>query len=150
MTQLRGIFSGRIVNWQEVGGNDQPILVVSSPEGSGMRDAVRGEILKGDSFTPREIVAAIVADADRLVAQFPLAITATSRSMVDAGGAKIIQVDGVTPDQASISARRYPMAKPLTLVTLRAPQGNVARFISFVLEEEGQQIMSRKFLRVKN
>jgi ABC-type phosphate transport system substrate-binding protein len=115
-----------------------------------MRDAVRREILKGDSFTRREIVAAIVADADRLVAQFPLAITATSRSMVDAGGAKIIQVDGVTPDQASISARRYPLAKPLTLVTQRAPQGDVARFISFALEEEGQQIMARKFFRVKD
>jgi phosphate transport system substrate-binding protein len=149
MAQLRDIFAGRIVNWREVGGSDQPILVVTSPEGSGMRSTVKKEILKGEEFTARGIVAALVADADRQVAQFPVAITAISKSMVDAEGVKVIQVDGISPDQTSIAARRYPLVKPLTLVTLQTPRGEAARFIEFVLNPEGQRIMARKFFPVK-
>jgi phosphate transport system substrate-binding protein len=149
LAQLRGIFTGRIANWQEVGGNDQPILVITCVEGSGMRSTVKKEILKGEEFTNREIVAAIVADADRQIAQFPVAITAISKSMVDVPGVKILQVDGVAPDQTNIVAQRYPLIKPLTLVTIKAPRGDVARFIEFVLDPEGQRVMARKFFPAK-
>jgi ABC-type phosphate transport system substrate-binding protein len=66
--QLGGIFSGRIRNWREVGGEDQPILVVSSPPGSGMRVTVQKEILKNEAYTAREIISLLVADDDRQVA----------------------------------------------------------------------------------
>jgi phosphate transport system substrate-binding protein len=39
--QLQGIFSGELTNWQQVGGVDKPIVVVTSPKGSGMRNAVK-------------------------------------------------------------------------------------------------------------
>lgn len=143
--QLRGLFSGRIVNWQEVGGREETVVVVSSPRGSGMRAAVAEEILKGLPFSPREVVAPVVADTDRQVALLPVAIAAVSKCMVDAPGVKTVEVDGITPTLRAVATRRYPLVKPLLLVTVGPPRGDVVRFIDFVLGAAGQELMAREF-----
>ncbi|MBE0598531.1 MAG: phosphate ABC transporter substrate-binding protein [Desulfuromonadales bacterium] len=144
LRQLQEIFSGRLVNWRQVGGEDQPILVITSPKGSGMRQAVQHN-LGLDSFTPQEITAALVADGDRQVAALPLAICALSQSMADSEEVKIIQVDGLFPTRETVAAQSYPLIKPLLLVTRGKPAGAVARFITMALSDQGQDIMAQKF-----
>ena len=117
LEQLQGIFSGELTNWQEVGGLDQPIIVVTSPKGSGMRSAVRKLILQGKDFLGMEIVSAIVSAADQQVSMFPAGITALSQSMLDADHVKMIKVDGVAATPENVTADKYPLVKPLTLVT---------------------------------
>jgi phosphate transport system substrate-binding protein len=68
---LQGIFSGETSNWHEVGGSNGPIVVVTSPQGSGMRSAVKDLILKEKKVFSREIVSAIVAESDQQVSMFP-------------------------------------------------------------------------------
>lgn len=143
--QLRGLFSGRLARWVEVGGRDEPVVVVSAPPGSGMRAAVAGEILRGEPFSRREVVSPLVADADRQVALLPVAIAAVSKSMVDVPGVKAVEVDGVSPTPRSVATRRYPLVKPLLLVTKGPPRGDAARFIDFVLGPAGQEVMAREF-----
>ncbi len=145
LDQLQGIFSGRISNWSEVGGADEPILVVTHPAGSGMRDAVEQEILRGLPLTPLHLVSSVVEDADLQVAMFPLAITAVSRSMVDSAEVKLMRVGGHLPTAETILQRRYPLAKPLLLVTRGVPAGQAGEFVSFVLSDTGQDIMARRF-----
>jgi phosphate transport system substrate-binding protein len=144
--QLQQLFSGQISNWQTVGGPDWPVIVVTCPVGSGMRSAVSNLILKDKEFPPRQIVAAIVADADLQVAMFPAALTALSRSMVDADGVKGIKVNGFAPTLANIKAGKYPLAKPLTLVTKGAPSGALARFIELARGPQGKTVLQRSFV----
>ncbi|MCK4509622.1 MAG: phosphate ABC transporter substrate-binding protein [Desulfuromonadales bacterium] len=146
LDQLQGIFSGAITNWQDVGGKPGPIVVVTCPKGSGMRSAVKKLILKGKAYLPREIVSAIVAESDQQVSMFSVGITALSRSMLDAAHVKAIKVDGVAPTAASISEGRYPLAKPLTLVTKGEPQGDLARFIDLAKSQQGRTILQRSFV----
>ncbi len=143
--QLQGIFSGRIRNWREVGGEDLPILIVSSPQGSGMRATVQKEILKDEAYTTREIISVLVADADRQVAGLPAAIGAISKSMVEDPEIRVICVDGICPDAKTINGMEYPLVKPLLLVTRGKPIGTTARFIAFALGRRGQKILARKF-----
>lgn len=146
--QLRGIFSGHLTNWRQVGGADQPILVITSPQGSGMRQSVQDD-LGLTAYTPKAITAALVADGDRQVAALPAAIAAISRSMVDVAEVKAIQVDGIAPSQETVAAQSYPLIKPLLLVTRGKPAGPVARFLHLALGDRGQEILARKFYRLR-
>lgn len=146
LAQLQEIFSGTITNWQDVGGKDGPIVVVTCPKGSGMRSAVKKLILKDKEYTSREIVSAIVAESDQQVSMFPVGITALSRSMNDADHVKTLTVNGVVPSAASISEGRYPLAKPLTLVTKGEPQGDLARFIALAKSQQGRAILQKSFV----
>lgn len=144
--QLQGIFSGELRNWQEVGGLDQPILVVTSPKGSGMRSAVRKLILQEKDFLSMEIVSAIVAASDQQVSMFPAAITALSQSMLDADHVKTIKVDGVAATPENVTANKYPLVKPLTLVTKGEPQGVLARFFSLAKGPIGKAVLQKSFI----
>ena len=147
--QLQGIFSGAITNWQDVGGVAGPIDVVTSPIGSGMRSAVKSLILKEKDYLTREIVSAIVAESDQQVSMFPVGITVLSRSMLDADHVKAVKVNGAAPDAANIAAGRYPLVKPLVLVTKGEPQGDLARFIALAKGQRGRAILQKSFVPVE-
>ncbi len=146
LNQLQGIFSGEISNWQEVGGPANPIVVVTCPKGSGMRSAVKKLILKKKDYLSREIVSAIVAASDQQVSMFSVGITALSRSMLDAANVKTIKVDGVAPTAANIVDGRYLLAKPLALVTMGEPQGDLARFMDLVNSQQGRAVLQESFV----
>ncbi len=146
MTQLRGIFSGEIRNWREVGGKDEQIVVITSPKGSGMRSAVQELILKERSFTPAEVVSGVVGQADQHVAIFPAAITAVSLSMVDQQQVKLLAVEGVTPALSTVASGRYPLAKPLALATRGQLSGPLEQFIKLATGAQGQGVLAKKFI----
>ncbi|MCM2264219.1 MAG: phosphate ABC transporter substrate-binding protein [Desulfuromonadales bacterium] len=146
LEQLRAIFSGEIRNWKDVGGKDEPIVVVTSPKGSGMRTSVQDLILKEKAFTANEVVSGVVGQADQQVAMFPAAVTAVSLSMVDNARVKTLSVDGVAPTAVNVAAGRYPLAKPLALVTRGQPKGQLQRFVDFATSARGQAIMAKQFV----
>jgi phosphate transport system substrate-binding protein len=139
LEQLRDIFAGGIRNWKAVG-------VVTSPKGSGMRTAIQDLILKEKAFTANEVVSGVVSQADQQVAMFPAAITAVSLSMVDNTRVKTLSVDGIAPTAANVAAGRYPLAKPLALVTRGQPKGQLQRFIDFATGARGQAILAKQFV----
>jgi phosphate transport system substrate-binding protein len=149
MEQLKGIFSGEIVNWKDVGGLDVPIVLVTCPDGSGMRSAVKKLLLQGQEFSDREIVSAIVAEADQQVSMFQVGITALSYSMLDADKVKTVLVNGVSPSEKNIKNGSYPLAKPLALVTKGRPSGDLARFLDLVKSSEGKALLHKSFVSVQ-
>lgn len=142
---LRRLLLGAVVNWNQVGGRDLPILQVAAPQGSGVRDAVETLLLGNQHISPQAIVSLVVADADRNVALLPAAFTVTSKSMVDVGNVKVIEIDGVFPNRENAAAGAYPLIKPLLLVTRGKPEGKLALFIKFAKSPEGQLIIAKKF-----
>lgn len=147
--QLNDIFDGTITNWRQVGGSDTPILVVTSPKGSGMRSAVKDLVLQNKDFLAREVVSAVVSEADQQVSMFPNAITALSRSMLDAKNVKAVRVAGVEPSAVNIVEGKYLLAKPLSLVTLGPPKGDLERFMALVKSPRGRAILMKHFVPVE-
>jgi len=144
--QLQGIFSGELTHWQQVGGADKPIVVVTSPKGSGMRNAVKNLILHEKDYLNREVVSAIVAASDQQVGFFPVGITVVSLSMLDADHVKTVKVDGVAATADNVAAGKYSLTKVLTLVTNGEPQGTLARFIDLVKSPKGKGALQRSFV----
>jgi phosphate transport system substrate-binding protein len=77
---------------------------------------------------------------------FPNGIAALSLSMVDNQQVKSLLVEGVAPTAVNVLAGRYPLAKPLALVTRGQPKGQLERFILFALSPRGQGVLAKNFV----
>lgn len=143
--QLRAIFAGRIRNWKEVGGRDLPILVTAPPPGSGVRAALQQLILGPETLVSSAAISLIVADSDQPAVQWPGAIGALSLSLIDANAVRTLQVDGVAPTAEQIAGGRYPLLKPLLLVTRRQASAAVEQFVTFAVGPDGQRLLSKHF-----
>jgi len=138
--QIRGIFSGTISDWSQVGGPQGPITVISREEGSGTRGAF-DELLMGKAeLTPRALVQDSNGSVKETVAQDPRAIGYISLGIVDAR-VKPVTVDGVTPSVETVLNKEYSLVRPFLFVTAGPPQGHVKEFIDYVLGPEGQKIL---------
>ena len=143
---LRGIMAGNISQWQDCGGADLPIVVVTCPRGSRVRDAVRELLLDGQPLLPRAVVAAIVDQADTHVALFPGGIAILGAGMLDDPRAKALQVDGALPEVAALANGRYPLAKPLFLVTRGTPRDELKVFVDLAAGSVGEEILAKHFV----
>ncbi len=152
--QITDIFSGKITNWQEVGGNDQEILLVSREAGSGTRDAF--EELMNLVKDKKSLIAedrAIFAESTNSVAQ-------NVQDKVEAIGyislgslkpdVKALEVDGVPCTVANVQAGTYKVARPFLMVTKGEPNASVQAFLDYIFSDAGQNVVSdEKFIPVK-
>ncbi|MEZ4662991.1 MAG: phosphate ABC transporter substrate-binding protein [Caldilineaceae bacterium] len=168
LTQLRDIFDGKILNWQEVNGIDGDIQLVSREDGSGARILFEERVMGPEQVSLTAIVMPTSADVVDFVGKNPLAIGYVSRSFVaaqlvdnatdsaqtlvaqsapvqagDAAGAsvRVLALDGELPYVDKLAAQQYQLVYPIFLVSKSAPKGWLARFVDFVLSPGGQDIV---------
>ncbi|MBN1875992.1 MAG: phosphate ABC transporter substrate-binding protein [Anaerolineae bacterium] len=139
--QVRGIFAGTIVNWNEVGGDDQPITVISREEGSGTRGAFEEMVMGEDTaITDKAIFQDSNGKVRTAVASTPNAIAYLSFGYLD-DSVLAIAIDGVEPTEANALNGIYPIVRPLNMITRGEPAGVVKAWIDWILSEEGQAIV---------
>ena len=155
--QLKGIFTGKIRNWKEVGGKDAPI-VPNTEILTGKRATIemfQEMILDGEKYgagfkqidLPRDQIVEIsrqkngIASASRGLL---IAVGAEMRSKV-----KVIKIDGFNPTPVNARSGSYPISRSLYMVTLGEPKGETKTFMDYVLSPDGQAIMKKNFVAVK-
>ncbi|MBJ6801600.1 substrate-binding domain-containing protein [Geomonas propionica] len=115
--QLKGIFSGEIASWKEVGGEDAPILVVVGKLTPGTNSMFFKKFM-GDKPVAKDVIDATTAEDVRLnVASNPSAIGFGPLSLVDES-VKAVQ----TPE----------LARDITLVTKGKPSAKVQKLLDFI------------------
>ncbi len=123
--QLKGIFTGKIVNWKEVDGKDLPILVVWGKLIPGTNTLFTRHILDGSAPTPEVLEATTAADVRQNVAANPEAVGIGPLAVVD----------------ATVKAPKIPeVSRPITLLTQGAPAPHVQKLLDFI-KGEGQQYL---------
>lgn len=143
--QIKGIFSGRITDWSELGGAPGPIHVISREAGSGTRDAFDGLVMEGEDVLPRAIVQDSNGAVRETVAGDPRAIGYVSLGLVD-DRVKAVKVDGVEASVETVRAGEYILVRPFLFVTKGEVPTGVKEFMEFVMGEEGQSILAREGL----
>lgn len=142
-TQLQGIFSGRIKNWSEVGGEDRPIELVNRDEASGTREAFQKMVMKESKFDPAATVLPGTGQVRDVVARAPGAIGYISLGFVvprfSNVPVKAVAVDGVAPSEKTVADGTYPIGRVLHFFTKGKPVGTTKQFIDFVLSEVVQK-----------
>jgi len=141
LDQIRGIFSGSIVNWSEVGGMDAAITVAAREEGSGTRDAFMELVMGKDALILDNAILQSSNGAIRtVVSTTPNAIAFISFGYLDES-TKAISINGAAATEENAASGLYPVVRPLNLLTNGAPQGLVKAFLDYVFSAEGQAMV---------
>ena len=149
--QLNGIYSGKITNWKEVGGEDLAITVVSREDGSGSRDVFEEKLglLDGDGKSLLATDKAIIANSTGAVVENietkKGAIGYVSIGELDNEKIKAVTVDGIAPTQENVLANKYAINRPFIMIS-KDESDTVKAFLEFMLSEEGQKIVVDKGL----
>jgi phosphate transport system substrate-binding protein len=135
--QVKGIFTGGITNWQEVGGADEPILVVVRDQASGTREMFDKEALDGEDATGSAIESNSNGIVRETVAATPNSIGYISIGYVNSS-IKAIAYDGVVPTNDSGKDGSYALSRYLHMYTYGEPSPPAQEFIDYLLSEEFQ------------
>ena len=136
LEQVKDIYTGKITNWKEVGGNDAPIVVVSREDGSGTRDGFQENV----GFESEELTKdAQISDGSGYI----------SFGYVDEN-VNALTIDGVELNAENVKNDSYAIARPFLFVNKEdviTEQGK--NFIDFILSEEGQNVVEEnRFISV--
>ena len=142
-TQLADIFSGRIKNWDEVGGSNRPIDLVNRDESSGTRDAFTKLVMGTSTFDPRAAVLPGTGQVRDVVARAAGAIGYISIGFVKPRftdvAVKALSVDGVAPTEANIASGKYPVGRRLHFFTKGEPTGLTKKYVDYMLSDAVQK-----------
>lgn len=155
--QVRGIFSGEITNFSEVGGPDAAIVVVSREEGSGTRAAFEELVMEYEDENGDDALAPISEDA--LLQQSNGQVLTTVSTTPDSIGflsfgflsdeVNGVPIDGVEPTVANVSSGSYPIFRPLNMLTNGDPGELAKAFLDYILGADGQAIVAEDYIPVQ-
>jgi len=139
LEQVRGLLTGRIASWRDVGGGNEPVHVYIREPNSGTRGFLQEQVLGGDEYAH----GATTVNGTRALAD----AVRRDRDGIGFGGivfgpqVRHCLIDGISPSAAHVRDGSYPIARYLYLYTADQPEGAVKAFIDFVLSPEGQGIV---------
>ncbi|MFE1800816.1 phosphate ABC transporter substrate-binding protein [Streptomyces sp. NPDC059517] len=147
--QVRDLFEGKITNWSELGGPDLDVFVYDKEPGRGTRE-VLDKYIYGDEKAPPPpksgnfaIVGGNLETRNKLEST-PGAVAPLSTSFVEGrDGLAAVTLDGIEASPENIASGKYPMSRPLYLLTDGKPEGSAKKFIDYVLTAKGQKLMTK-------
>jgi len=141
--QIKGVYSGKISNWSQLGGPDLPIkLYVRRGKISGVGYAIRQYIFKDsqmDFKTSHTVNSS--GPLEEACESDPAAIGITGISSARKRNVKILDFDGNAPSFANIKSGTYGLYRPLYLVTGSIQSRKVKDFLKFAKSKEGRSII---------
>lgn len=149
--QIQGIYQGEIRNWKEAGGPDKEIIPYQRPKNSGSQTNMESIVMKGLNMMepPREMVPAGMGDLIERVAGYNNSDRALgysvyyfAKAMYSRDTIKILGVNGVKPEKATITANKYPFTISYYAVIKKSePAGSPARkLLKWLLGKDGQSL----------
>ena len=152
LQQLSDMYSGKITNWKEVGGEDRPIVLLSRESNSGTHVYFLEQVVRlGSSkdktlFSPDTLLLPSSEGIMAEVRQNPNAIGYDGLGYItpDVRTLAIAPQDSgeyVKPSVETVNNGKYPIARPLFMYTPGEPQGDVKIYLDWILGPEGQQIV---------
>ena len=152
IAQLSAIYTGKITNWQEVGGNDASIVVISRDTNSGTHVFFKEHVVQMPGLTTEDksleygskvLFLPSTEEGVSEVARNPKAIFYPGLGYVTSAVKplaikKTVDLPGILPSVATALDGTYPIARPLLYYTNGAPTGIFKAFIDYCLSSEGQ------------
>jgi len=152
IAQLSEIFTGRITNWRDVGGEDRPIVLLSRESNSGTHVFFLEQVVRqGDKedeslFSPDTLLMPSSEGISAEVRQNPNAIGYDGLGYVTddqkmLGVASAEDAAYVMPTVETVKDSSYPIARGLYIYTAGEPQGAILDYLNWILGPEGQRIV---------
>jgi phosphate transport system substrate-binding protein len=149
LEQIKGIYTGKITNWKELGGVDHKISVLSRQSSSGTYVYLQKSVLKREDYTPKARLmptnASVLQEVSKnkwAIGYLGFAHFNNSRERVKVLG---IQKTGrnmeppVKPSEKTIRNKTYPISRTLNLYTNGKPSKEAQDFLDYVTSRKGQR-----------
>jgi phosphate transport system substrate-binding protein len=152
LAQLKDIFTAKITNWEEIGGYDKKIVILSRESNSGTHMFFKERVIRNndinssDEFSIHSLMMSSSQAVYDEVLQNPNALGYVGMGFVD-DKIKVLSVAideknrYVTPTIDTIIDGSYPISRPLYLYTNAKPEGMIEMFIEYALSDDGQKIV---------
>ena len=153
LKQISDIYSGRISNWKEVGGEDRPIVKLSRETNSGTHVYFLETVLRLNSKEDKTLFSMdtlLLPSSEGIIAevrQNPNAIGYDGLGYVpdDLKMIAIAETEGgayVLPSIPTVNDKTYPIARDLYMYTDGQPEGLLKEYLDWILSDEAQQIVA--------
>ena len=142
LDQLINIYTGMITNWSELGGANQPIVVIGREAGSGTRGAFE-EILKVEDKCSYSNEINSTGGVIAKVTSTPGAIGYVSIDIID-DTVSTLNIDQVAPTEENIKAKSYLLSRPFVMATkgeISEQKEVVQAFFDYMSSEEGKALI---------
>ncbi len=156
LEQISDIFSGKVTDWSQVGGQAGPVRIITREEGSGTREAFQKLVMHDKRISRKAVTQESNGAVKELVTNDPGTIGYMSLGLVS--GLKTLkvatkdkksgQVQAVEATSANIVNESYPLRRPFLFVTARGHALSPAAraFVDFVLSPRSQAMLETEGL----
>ena len=150
--QVKGIYSGEITNWKEVGGKNVPIKAYQRNSGSGSQSMM--ERFMGDTplMTPpkhqvQDLMSGIidrVTDYQNRNSAIGFSYRYYLTGIMENPKVKVLKINGIAPTNENVRNGSYPIRTPIYAVTYEGQENeNVQIFLDWVLGPQGQELLEK-------
>lgn len=129
--QVKGIHTGTIRNWKELGGPDLPVKVVTGAPGSATRALLQSQVMDKQAYAPGTAEMRTTLEEIKVVGLSRGAVGAMSENVARAAADKVKVVSGVQ------------IRRPLAFVSIGAPAPAAQKVIDFFKSKEGQKLVQQ-------
>jgi phosphate transport system substrate-binding protein len=145
--QLKGIYTGAVTNWKDVGGPEAKIILYGRENSSGTYVYFKDNVLKGDDFSPMTQTMPGTAAVVNAVSKDRFGIgyggAAYAKGIRDVKVKKDAGSPGYLPTEENVKNGKYPISRYLYMYTRNRPTGALKEYIDWILSPEGQQIVTK-------
>ena len=141
--QIAKLYTGEITNWKDVGGNDAEVVLIGREAASGTRDGFESITGTKDKCQYRQELTS-TGDVITAVSQNPDAIGYASLASIK-DSVKALNVDGVTPSEATVKDGSYKVQRPFVLVTMEGKELSPAAqaFFDYAISSDAASIIAK-------
>ena len=141
--QIAKLYTGEITNWKDVGGNDAEVVLIGREAASGTRDGFESITGTKDKCQYRQELTS-TGDVITAVSQNPDAIGYASLASIK-DSVKALNVDGVTPGEATVKDGSYKVQRPFVLVTMDGKELSPAAqtFFDYAVSSDAASIIAK-------
>ena len=148
--QIRDIYESKVTNWKDVGGKPQRIAFFNKEPGRGTWEVFVHWLYGSPKLAPQVSFPEVGGNEEtrNKVSSTRGALSQLSSSWAD--GKKVFALgieldDGtvVEPTTGNIATKKYPLSRPLFLLTKGEPAGAAKVLVDFMLSERGQELVKK-------
>lgn len=150
--QIKGIYSGEITNWKQLGGKNEPITAYQRNEGSGSQSMLirfmdGTPIMEPDTEKINNLMEGIieqVADYRNKDGAIGFSFRYYMEGIIKNPDVKLLSIDGIAPTVENIQNGSYPITASLYAVTWEGNTNkNLQPFLNWILSPEGQELVEK-------
>jgi phosphate transport system substrate-binding protein len=143
--QIRGIYTGVVKNWKEVGGRDERIILYSRENNSGTYVYFKEHVLENADFFPTAQTLPGTAAVINAVARDARGIgyggIAYGKGIKHLRVKKDANSPGVDPSMENVVSGSYPISRYLYWYTAGQPTGDLKKLVDWVMTKDGQSVV---------